>query len=57
MGGDVTVEIAALTSSADAARQVASGAGYSSGATNVNRLNPMFFIARATPPILPLWVV
>ena len=45
------------TSSAEAARQSASGAGKALGLTSVNRVRPMFFIARATPPMLPGWLV
>src|SRR5690625_4540136 len=45
------------TSSAPAARQTAFSAGKSLGATRYRRFKPMFFMARAAPPILPGWVV
>jgi hypothetical protein len=47
----------ARTSSAPEALDVASALGKILGETNQRLLMPMFFMARATAPILPGWVV
>ncbi len=45
------------TSSAPEARALASRAGNSFGCTSTRRDKPMFFMARAAPPMLPGWLV
>ena len=52
-GSDATTRAAASTSSAPDARAVASGLGKSRGFTSHKSCSPMFFMARATAPMLP----